>query len=347
MIWTYIIIAVLLFGAELLYFRIADHFNIIDKPNERSSHSKVVLRGGGIIFTIAMIVWAVLMAVQGRDISEYLPFLGGLLLIAGVSFVDDVHSLPDSVRLVAQCASMALMAWSLGVLHWEYWWIALIGAVVFVGASNIVNFMDGINGITACYSLGVLVPLALLNGRPSPAAEGAQGVGFIEQSFLMVAVLGVLVFAWFNCRPRGKVKCFAGDVGAVGIAFIMLFALGRLMMKTGDVTWLVFLVVYGVDGCCTIVHRIMLHENLGAAHRKHLYQLLANELHRGHVFVSFTYMTLQLVISMVMIYVIPNTPQAHWIYLIAVTALLCGGYVWFMKANYHLHEEYLASLKKD
>ena len=118
------------------------------------------------------------------------------------------------------------------------------------------------------------------------------------------------------------------------------------MMKTGDVTWLVFLVVYGVDGCCTIAHRIMLHENLGAAHRKHLYQLLANELHRGHVFVSFTYMTLQLVISMAMIYVIPNTPLAHWLYLIAVTALLCGGYVWFMKTHYHLHEEYLASLKK-
>lgn len=207
--------------------------------------------------------------------------------------------------------------------------------------------IDGPDGVEpGRAALGVLVPLALLNGRPSPAAEGAHGVGFIEQSFLMVAVLGVLVFAWFNCRPRGKVKCFAGDVGAVGIAFIMLFALGRLMMKTGDVTWLVFLVVYGVDGCCTILHRIMLHENLGAAHRKHLYQLLANELHRGHVFVSFTYMTLQLVISMVMIYVIPNTPQAHWIYLFVVTALLCGGYVVFMKKFYHLHEEYLASLKK-
>lgn len=117
MILTYVIIAVLLFAAELLYFCVADHFNIIDKPNERSSHSKVVLRGGGIIFTISMIVWAVVMAVQGRDILAYLPFLGGLLLIAGVSFVDDVHSLPDSVRLVAQCASMALMAWSLGVLQ--------------------------------------------------------------------------------------------------------------------------------------------------------------------------------------------------------------------------------------
>ena len=345
MVLTYLIIAVLLFAAELLYFRVADHFNIIDKPNERSSHTNIVLRGGGIIFTISMIVWAVMMIVQGKDVSPYLPFLGGLLLIAGVSFVDDIHSLPDSVRLVAQCVAMALMARSLGVLHWELWWVALIGAVVFVGASNIVNFMDGINGITACYSLGVLVPLALLNGRPSPV--DLAGVGFIDQSFLMVAVLGVLVFAYFNCRPRGKVKCFAGDVGAVGIAFIMLFALGRLMVKTGDVTWLVFLVVYGVDGCCTIMHRIMLQESLGTAHRKHLYQLLANELHRGHVYVSLNYMTVQLVISLVMIYVIPNTPLAHWLYLIIVTALLCGGYVWFMKLHYHLHEEYLASLKKD
>lgn len=65
MIWTYIIIAVVLLAAELLYFKIADKFNIIDKPNERSSHSTIVLRGGGIIFSLSMVVWAILMVVQG------------------------------------------------------------------------------------------------------------------------------------------------------------------------------------------------------------------------------------------------------------------------------------------
>ena len=172
--------------------------------------------------------------------------------------------------------------------------------------------------------------------------------GFIDESFLVVAIIGVLVFSWFNFRPKGKAKCFAGDVGSIGIAFIMLFAIGRLIMQTGDVTWLVFLLVYGVDGVCTILHRIMLHENLGQVHRKHAYQLMANELGMSHVMVSLLYMVLQLVISLVMIYLVPASVLAHWIYLVVVLVLLLlmAAYVLFMKKYYHLHEEYLASLKK-
>ncbi len=344
MIWTYIIIAVLLITAEQVYFKIADKCNIIDKPNERSSHSTIVLRGGGVIFVFSMVVWAVMMALQGNDIIRYLPFLCGLLLIAGVSFWDDVHSLPDSVRLVVQFIATALMFWSIALgsdlmvgLPW-FWLLALgiVALLVFVGATDVINFMDGINGITAGYSLAVLVPLVLLN----------RSASFIEESYLVVAILGVLVFSFFNFRPRGKAKCFAGDVGSIGIAFIMLFAIGSLIAKTGDVTWLVFLLVYGVDGCCTILHRILLHENLGEAHRKHAYQLMANELKIGHMKVSLIYMGLQLGISLGMVYLIPNTVLAHWIYLIVGAVLLALAYLLFMKKYYHLHEEYLASLKK-
>ena len=290
-----------------------------------------------------MIVWAVLMAIQGKDILSYLPFLCGLFLIAGISFWDDVHSLPDSVRLVVQFVATGLMFWSIAqgsdlVAGLSWYWILAIGVValiVFVGATDVINFMDGINGITAGYALAVLVPLVLLN-RSAP---------FIEESYLIIAILGVLVFSFFNFRPKGKAKCFAGDVGSIGIAFIMLFAIGSLIAKTGDVTWLVFLLVYGIDGCCTIVHRIMLHENLGEAHRKHAYQLMANELKMGHVTVSLIYFGLQLVISLVMVYLIPNTVLAHWIYLVIVAIALALAYLLFMKKYYHLHEEYLASLK--
>ena len=170
--------------------------------------------------------------------------------------------------------------------------------------------------------------------------------GFIDESFLVVAIIGVLVFSFFNFRPKGKAKCFAGDVGSIGIAFIMLFAIGRLIMQTDDVTWMVFLLVYGVDGCCTILHRIMLHENLGEAHRKHAYQLMANELGMSHVAVSLLYMGLQLVISLGFIYLCPATVLAHWIYLAVALVVLIAAYVLFMKKYYHLHEEYLASLKK-
>ena len=336
MVWTYIIITVLLLAAELVYFKIADKCNIIDKPNERSSHSTIVLRGGGVIFTISMIAWAIMMVAQNNDTVPYLPFLGGLVLIAGVSFWDDVHSLPDSVRLVAQFVAMALMFWSMGILRWDMWWGVALALIVCVGATNIINFMDGINGITAGYALAVLVPLVLLNGQ----------VGFIEPSYLVVAILGVLVFCWFNFRPKGKAKCFAGDVGSIGIAFIMLFAIGRVIVQTGDVTYLVLLLVYGVDGCLTIAHRIMLHEHLGQAHRKHAYQLLANELGWSHVTVSLLYMGLQLAVSLGFIYLCPSGVVAHWIYLMGAAAILAVAYILFMKKYYHLHEEYLASLKR-
>lgn len=347
---TYLIIAAILVVAELVYFRIADRFNIIDKPNERSSHSTIVLRGGGIVFSLSMIVWAVLMAAQGNSIVAYLPFLIGLILIAGISFVDDVHSLPDSARLAVQFVATGLMFWSIvlstgGLSGLPWYWVIAIGIValiVFVGATDVINFMDGINGITAGYALAVLVPLVLVNRS---FAMLRMTEGFIEESYLVVAIIGVLVFSFFNFRPKGKAKCFAGDVGSIGIAFIMLFAIGLLIARSGDVTWLIFLLVYGVDGVCTILHRIMLHENLGQAHRKHAYQLMANELGMSHVVVSLFYMGLQLAISLGFIYLCPATVLAHWIYLVCAGVVLVASYVLFMKKYYHLHEEYLATLK--
>ena len=340
-IWiTYAIIAAVLLLAELLYFKIADKCNIIDKPNQRSSHTTIVLRGGGIIFTLSMIAWAVLMLAQGKDIAPYVPFLIGLVMIAGISFWDDVHSLPDSVRLVVQFSAILLMFWSMGLYtasgSWR-WTVAMAAVALFfcVGATNIINFMDGINGITAGYAFAMLLPMLLLN----------RDQGFVEESYLIVAIIGVLVFSIFNFRPKGKAKCFAGDVGSIGIAFIILFALGRLMLATKDVTWIVFFLVYGVDGSMTIFHRIMLHENLGQAHRKHAYQLMANELGMSHVTVSLIYMIMQLAISLGFIYLCPNTILAHWIYLLSAAAVLAIAYVLFMKKYYHLHEEYLQSLK--
>jgi len=349
MIQTYLIIAVLLLAAELIYFRIADKCNIIDKPNERSSHSTIVLRGGGVIFAISMVIWFIWQMVNGEwcTVQDYLPFMIGLLMVAGISFVDDIHSLPDSLRMVVQIVSILLMFWSVnlgsgGTVHGSWFWqvvIALVALFFCVGATNIINFMDGINGITAGYALAMLVPIALVNG------SGSMVNGFIEPSYLIVAIIGVLVFSLFNFRPKGKAKCFAGDVGSIGIAFIILFALGKLMLATQDVTYIIFFLIYGIDGSMTIFHRIMLHENLGQAHRKHAYQLMANELKMSHVMVSLLYMAMQLVVSLGFIYLCPNTIVAHWIYLVGVGLVLAIAYVLFKMKYYHLHEEYLASLE--
>lgn len=344
---TYILIFVLLLLAELVYFRIADKCNIIDKPNQRSSHTTIVLRGGGIIFLIGAWMWSLFFG------FDYPWFLAGLTLVAGVSFVDDIHSLPDSVRLVAQFAAAAMAFYQLDILHWDMWWIVLVALIVYVGATNVINFMDGINGITAGYALAVLVPLGLLNTNCHKLAMNlatnyssvfsSDGV-FVDQSLIVATIIAAVVFCIFNFRPKGKAKCFAGDVGSIGIAFIMLFLLGNVIIKTEDITWLIFLLVYGVDGCLTIVHRIMLHENLGEAHRKHAYQIMANELKIGHVKVTLLYMAMQLAVSLGFIYLCPNTALCHWMYFVGALAVLAIAYVLFMKKYYHLHEEYLAEL---
>ena len=335
---TYGIIFLFLLFLELLYFKVADRYNIIDKPNERSSHSTIVLRGGGIIFAISMVVWFC-----WSGTISYLPFIIGLIMIAGVSFFDDVKSLPDSLRLVVQFVAMTLMLYPImsdsGLFSVDNWFwgvlLLIVSLILCVGTTNVINFMDGINGITAGYSLAVLIPLMLLS----------RDFEFIEESFLVVAILGVLVFCIFNLRPKGKAKCFAGDVGSIGIAFILLFALVRLIFQTGDMTYMILLMVYGIDGVSTAIHRMMLHENLGQAHRKHAYQIMANELKIGHVKVSMLYMVMQLVVSLGFIYLCPNTIAAHWIYGLICVAIAVTAYVLFMKKYYHLHEEYLASLK--
>ena len=330
----YILILALLFVLEICYFKIADRFNIIDKPNERSSHTRIVLRGGGIIFTIALWVWSIIYG------FPYLWLLAGVTIAAGISFVDDIKSLPDSLRLVAHFVAMFLVFQEIGILQWNIWWILPFALIVAVAGTNIFNFMDGINGITGGYSIAVLVPLLLKNED----LQVKSGAGFIDETMLIVVLLSVLVFCFFNFRQ--KAKCFAGDVGSIGMALILVFCIGRLMYVTGDITWIVLYLVYGADGMMTILHRIMLHENLGEAHRKHAYQLMANELKMPHVVVSSIYMVLQLVISLIAIYVIPDNQLSHWIYLVLFSVMIGGVYLLFMMKYYHLHEEYLASLEK-
>ena len=347
---TYAIIFVLLLALELLYFRIADRCNIIDKPNERSSHSKIVLRGGGVIFTLGFWVWSAFFGFQ------YPWALAAVTMAAGISFVDDVHSLPDSVRLVVQLVAMLLLFVELGIMQWSMWWVVLIALFVSVGATNIINFMDGINGIMGGYSLAVIVPVMIVNAQAALGCGGfcTFGTEIIDHTFLNVVALSLIVFCLFNFRPKNKAKCFAGDVGSVGIAFILLFAIGMLIARTGDVTYLTFLLVYGVDGCLTIIHRIMLHEHLGEAHRKHMYQLMSNELRMSHPVVSLIYMGVQLAVSLGFVFVCPLASEAfgiglvacHWIYLAVALVILAMVYLLFMKKYYHLHEEYLASIKK-
>lgn len=311
----YVIILVLLFLTELFYFRVADKFNIIDKPNERSSHSRITLRGGGIIFYFGALAYFL------TNDWEYPWFILALSLITFISFVDDIRSTSQGLRLVFHFSAMALMFYQWGLFSLSWWWI-IIALIVCTGIINAYNFMDGINGITGGYSLIILGALAYIN---------EEMVSFAEPALIYTVLCSVVVFCFFNFRR--KAKCFAGDVGSVGIAFILLFLIGKLILKTEDFSWIILLAVYGVDSVLTIIHRLMLHENIGLPHRKHMYQLMANELKIPHVVVSLVYMAVQAIVIIGYIY----CQNWGYLYLLCAILLLSFIYIWFMRKYFRLH----------
>ncbi|EPH13409.1 hypothetical protein HMPREF9713_00738 [Myroides odoratimimus CCUG 12700] len=274
----YIIVLAVLFIAELVYFKIADKYNIIDKPNERSSHTQITLRGGGVVFYFGVLAYFIYSG------FEYPYFIIGLTAITLISFLDDIFTLSNKIRLLVHLGSVLLMLyqWNLFELSWLWIVPALIGVI---GTINAYNFMDGINGITAWYSIVVLALLALVN----------HTVGFVAMDLILFALLGAVVFAFFNFRT--KAKAFAGDVGSVSMAFIVVFLLGQLIITTGNFSYILFLSVYGIDAVWTIVRRTLNKENIFQAHRTHLYQYLANEAKVNKLYVSFGYGVLQFVIS--------------------------------------------------
>lgn len=312
---TILILLAILFLSELIYFKIADRFNIIDKPNQRSSHTRITLRGGGIIFYIGMLLYAFFYGFQ------YPWFLAGLTLIAGISFADDIKPLSSKLRLLFHFSAMGLMFYQWGMSEMP-WWYILVALIFCTGIINAYNFMDGINGITGGYSLVVLASLFYIN---------QEVVDFIDPNLLITALLAVIVFNFFNFRS--KAKCFAGDVGSVSIAFIVLFALGALILKTQDLYYIMLLAVYGVDAIFTIIHRIMLKENIMEPHRKHVYQLMANELKLPHCSVSCIYMTLQAIISAGLIF-----SPSPYLYSLVVLLIMAGVYILFKRKYYHLHK---------
>ena len=312
---NYFFIFIFLFVAELAYFKLADYFNIIDKPNERSSHSRITLRGGGIIFYIGILLYFIL------NNFQYPWFFAGLTLITGISFADDIRPQSSKIRLVIHFVAMAFMfyQWNLFSLSWYFTIFALIFCT---GILNAYNFMDGINGITGGYSLLVAGALLYIN---------VYQVSFVDNDFLYILLIALFVFSFFNFRT--KAKCFAGDVGSVSIAFILVFLLGLLVIRTGDFSYLVLLSVYGVDTVLTITHRLILKENILQPHRKHVYQLMANELKIPHVFVSLIYILLQ---AMVIVGLFIFKLHSYY-YLFVVIILLSFVYTLFKKRFFYLH----------
>lgn len=299
----YFIILLLLFVLELVYFKIADRFNIIDKPNHRSSHTDITLRGGGIIFPIAMLIACVL-----GDAS--LLFTTAVLVVGIVSFIDDIRPLSTFPRFGAHILATILVSYELGLFEGNLWFLPLI-FIGIIGWINAFNFMDGINGITVLYAFVSILAFAYL----------FQNDAVFE--LLMIMGLACLVFGFFNIRK--KAKTFAGDVGSVAMAVFLGYMMLKAIFELENVAYILLFSVYGIDAAITILYRLKNKENILKPHRSHLYQYLANEMGWSHLKVSFLYAFVQLFISAIAIYLIEKH-QMSWLGTVVILAFLSAVY---------------------
>jgi UDP-GlcNAc:undecaprenyl-phosphate GlcNAc-1-phosphate transferase len=279
----FLLLIIVLFVIELLYFEIAIKYNIIDSPNHRSSHTQVTIRGGGVIFTIAFIGASFYLGLI------YPYFCAGLFLISLVSFFDDIKSVSKRVRISIHLISVALLFYQLAMYSLPFYGM-LLGLILVIGTVNAVNFMDGINGITGGFGLITLLTLTYIN---------CNNVLYTNTNYLIISIISVVVFNFFNFRT--KAKCFAGDVGSVSLAFIILFFLLQLIIKTNNFNYILILLVYGLDTVTTIIFRLFRKENIFKAHRSHFYQFWANEKKIPHLVVAMAYGVVQGIINFILI----------------------------------------------
>lgn len=307
---VYIVVTLLLAGIQAGYLRLARHFGLVDRPNERSSHTNLTtIRGGGILFFVAGLA-----AFIYADFAHPY-FFAGLTVVAAVSFLDDLRPLPIRYRLGAHVVGVALLLAETGLIANEIWLVAGL-IVVGVGILNAYNFMDGINGMTAFYGLVCVGTLWFWQGQLNLSGAGV---------LLPVVFIALLLFGWANARRRAI--CFAGDVGSVSIAFIILLPLTQIMSNTQTCLPILLLAVYGVDSVLTILHRLHHRENIFRAHRLHLFQLLVHRLNWPHLRVSALYALTQLSINVLVVNAVAWPVALQWLLAGGVLITLSGVYV--------------------
>lgn len=314
----YVIASLVILIAELLYFVLAKRFNIMDRPNERSSHTKPTLLGGGVVFFISVLCYFLF------SHFNYPWFVLAIAMLAVVCYVDDLHPLPSILRMVVQFAATLLVLFQFQVFDLAVWKIVVV-MILAVGTINIYNFMDGVNGMLAAYSLVVLATLTYVNVCISP---------FVDQDLISFAMIALLIFGFFNFRR--KAYCFSGDVGSVVMGAFVLFLLGRLVQTTPtgkvELSYLVFIGVYLADGGFTVLKRMLRGENILQPHREHLYETLCNDCKIPHLYVSSGYAIAQLIIN-ILYFVFSD----HTLYAVCVAVVLLLSYsAFFFFIKHHV-----------
>jgi len=234
---------------------------ILDVPNERSSHTVPVPKGGGlaiiIIFYIGLIYFS-----QNMETKLIYALLSALPIVI-VSLLDDIFTVPSKIRFFVQSISACSALYFLGgvnsvdLVFFELhgWWLNIIAFIGIIWLTNLYNFLDGIDGYAGAEAVTVGLGLLFLFHDPM------GGV-------IVSASLGFLFFNWH------KASIFMGDVGSATLGF--LFSVFILNDTThGNIySWLVLLSLFWFDATVTLIRRYMNREKLSQAHRKHAYQRL-------------------------------------------------------------------------
>jgi len=279
---------------------------IVDIPNNRSSHTKVIPKGGGIGIVMVLAVSSLILSIS---IGIWLP----AIVISLVSlWGGDKHCLSPKLRLLLHfaCSIFFLVFWGFSKgtgLSSVLLFLPL--AFFIVGTANFYNFMDGIDGIAGITGVVGFSLLAFYSD--------ITGIGGVYSSLCMVMAFSCLGFLCFN-MPKAKV--FLGDIGSILLGFI--FACMIIVLSENILDFFVmtgFLATFYFDELFTMVIRIQNEDSLLVAHRKHIYQLLANEFSISHWKIALLYGLVQSIIGLTAIYIKPM----GLIYIILLYLMYC------------------------
>lgn len=301
----YLIFFFILLLLEIFYISAAKRLRIVDAPNQRSSHADSVAIGGGLIFFFALLIWWI-----WSGCYDWIAMVG-FTLLAIISFIDDLHDVKISFRLILQFISGALILTQIQPHCSACLWIFAL--VMGIGLINAFNFMDGINGLIGLYSLIFFTGCLYIDYYIVP--------GFVDQRLLILMSMACIVFCLFNFRV--KALCFSGDVGSIVVGAVVFYVLARLVFRTGNIGWLLLVAVYGTDVTLTLLRRMFNRQNIFQAHRTHAYQLASNELGISQLGVASSLCFIQVLIDIPALFFGLNA----WWYFLVVCVLLAAGYL--------------------
>lgn len=298
---------------------------VLDVPNERSSHAVPTPRGGGIAVVAGVLLGMAVLAVAGAVPERVAVGLGGgTIVVAVAGWLDDLRGMSKSVRLTAQLAgavwALAWLGWlpsvRLGGTTWALgWWGAVPAALWIVWATNLYNFMDGVDGIAAVEAVCVGVAAACLL-----AVTGAASLGTVSL-VVAAAALGFLPWNWAPAR------IFLGDVGsgALGFLFAGLSVASENARSLPLPLWLLLMGVFVFDATVTLLRRVAASEPWSEGHRKHAYQRLTRA-GWGHARVSVAVGVLNVGLSL-LAWLAVAVPSTFFPVCLAGLGLLCGAYL--------------------